>query len=360
MKTLVKYTKKSLLLLFTAAVVVACSKDEDVQKEAFEPDNTVFNGTPQQKRTTLQDLGFNSVEEMVDDGWNIVDDEIFIDRTKQRSQNNGQVTASVDGDDSVLFTITHLRQLGFQPDNSAGKDEIKELYRKDGKKPDGISLNSGENISSVVSPSVSERLGLSSHVRIKDPVVTVENLDLPIPSDVTSIELVNKSDQESTMSSSYSYQRGHSKSWSVTLSASLTIDRKVNIGIPDIGGAEASVGITVGASGTTGGTTDETTTLSGSVTATVPPRSKKTIVIVADKVKSEVTYKVPVKIDGLVGVNYPDRADGHYFWGLYASNFQKSDIVEEGVASLVTNMGVKAVESPAVPLTDEELNAPNQ
>ncbi|WP_196889441.1 ETX/MTX2 family pore-forming toxin [Aureivirga sp. CE67] len=358
MKTLTKYTRRGLLILFIALAVVSCNKDEDVEREAFKPDNTIFNETPQQKRTTLEDLGYASVEDMINNGWNIVDEDVLVQKTQGR-ENNGDVTASIDGDDKVPFTITHLRQLGFQPDNGAGVDQIKEIYRLDGKKPDGISLNPGENISGVVSPNVSERMGLSSSVKINDPVVTVEDQDLPIPSDVTSIELVNKSDEESTMTSSYSYQRGQTKSWGVKVSSSLTIGKKVNVGIPGIGGAEASVNVTVGAEGSTGGTENETTTLTGSVTAKVPPRSKKTIVIVADKVKSEVTYKVPVSIEGHVGVNYPDRANGHYFWGLDANKFQKSDIVEEGVASLVTNMGVKAVESPAVPLTPDELNAPN-
>ncbi|WP_196889442.1 hypothetical protein [Aureivirga sp. CE67] len=342
---------KGAAILLSLFIAASCSKDEEVTRAAEFETVEVQNST-EQRKSSLNELGYSSVEEMIQDGWEIIyespEDSVSTNRNQRERFTYNQNSEAA----RVPFTIQHLRELGYRPDTKYGLNAIKDIFTHEytGKKPDAIYFSEKEYLGEVKFPNVTDFLEVKTDVVVGEPEVTVKAIEAPLPADVTTFELVNEGAEEAKMSSTYTYTRGHVSNWSVTASGSLTVGANVSVGIQGMTTIGANVGVTVGASGTKGGNKSELTSVSEQVSAVVPPRSKRTVTIIADRKKSEVTYKVPMKVKGVVGLSKNHKYEDDYIWGQDASKIQNGEIAEKGVAGLVLHLGVKAVVSPAQPL----------
>ncbi|WP_196894131.1 hypothetical protein [Aureivirga marina] len=343
---------KNAAIVLSLFIAASCSKDEEVTRAA-EPDTVEIQKSTEQRKSSLNEFGYSSVEEMIQDGWEIIYESPEDSVPSKEKANRGRFVIDQNKEAAkVPFTIQHLRELGYRPDTKYGLNALKEIFKQEytGKIPDAIYFSESEYLGDVKFPNVTDFLKVKTDVVVREPIITVKAIEAPMPSDVTTFELVNEGKEEANMSSTYTYTRGHVSNWSVTASGSLTVGANVSVGIEGMATVGANVSVTVGASGTKGGNKSELTSVSEQVSAVVPPRSKRTVMIIADRKKSEVKYKVPMDIKGVVGLTKYKKFDDDYIWGQDASKIQNSEIAEEGVAGLVLHLGVKAVVSPAEPL----------
>jgi len=337
------------MIALTVLFITGCSKkNEDNLTTKSDPESTVDVGM---KRTTLKELGYNNVDEMIKNGWQIVKEfkpALVLKPRVESESRAGLAVKDTRGDNNIPLTLDHLRQLGFNPDNETGRAILKDLFQRNGVRPDGIALSRSQYIEGAAVPSDVDDGSIQAYVTTGSPIVTVDAKGIEYPDDVYTTEAINNGDTSGNITVGFSYQSGYKTSWARQVTGSFKIGAKGKIGIPFVAEGEVSTEIMIGGATTDGEESSNTKTINSAYTAYVPAKSKVIITVLTKRKQSKVSYKVPMAITGKISVNYPWAVDGHYFWYDNANILLKNPKAEEGVAQAVENITTQIIASKPV------------
>ncbi|MGY0040564.1 aerolysin family beta-barrel pore-forming toxin [Pedobacter sp. NJ-S-72] len=329
----------------------AAAKNEENLTTKSDPENPIAAGM---KSTTLKELGYNSVDEMIKEGWQIVEEFKPAHLLKSNTGSElissaGSAVKNTQADNNIPLTLDHLRQLGFNPDNEAGRIILRDLFRRSGVRPDGIVLSRSQYIEGGVVTSDVANGNVQAFVTTGSPIVTVDAKGIEYPDEVYTTEAINNADTSAKkITVDYTYQSGYKTSWSRQVTGSFKLGAKGKIGIPFVAEGEVSTEIMIGGATTDGTESSNTKTIKSAYTADVPANSKVIITVLTRKKQSKVSYKVPMELTGQISVNYPSSVDGHYFWYDNANILLKNPKAEEGVAQAVENITTQIIASKPV------------
>ena len=282
---------------------------------------------------------------MIKNGWQIVEEFKAAHLLKSGA---GPVLKNTEQENNIPLTLDHLRQLGFNPDNDAGRIILRDLFRRNGVRPDGIVLSRSQYIEGGVVTSDVANGDIQAYVTTGSPIVTVDAKGIEYPDEVYTTEAINNANTSAKITVDYTYQSGYKTSWSRQVSGSFKLGAKGKIGIPFVTEGEVSTEIMIGGATTDGTESSNTKTIKSGYTADVPANSKVIITVLTKKKQSKVSYKVPMSITGQVSVNYPSTVDGHYFWYDNANILLKNPKAEEGVAQGVENITTQIIASKPI------------
>jgi hypothetical protein len=300
-------------------------------------------------KTTLAELGYNSVEEMYANGWvKIVPDNLNANTTSNQGMLGSKMLLSPSTKAAVStikekLTAGQVRQLGL------GDFDLRKLFIKSGVVPDGISINDG-GIGSYVN--TSSQYGWYAYVETGTPIVKSTYTDTPGDYTYTSFIVTNQSDQVDSAKRDYTVTIGSVTKWQVTTTAGVKIGGEIGIPLVAKGTFEASLEVAAGG----GEEKSKLTTSTYTYTMAIPPMSKRTVVFKQRNTTSRVEYTIPIKLSGSVGANYPVPvgdvgANRHYFWSYPASKLTKKTINPQmGSITINEALEVEAIAGPAVKL----------
>jgi Clostridium epsilon toxin ETX/Bacillus mosquitocidal toxin MTX2 len=202
------------------------------------------------------------------------------------------------------LSFSDLSGLNSSPD--AIRSKFQEIW---GKRPDGIALNL-ETYYNAVQPPITQQYSHYCYKTLGDVEFGEDKIETPAQAIVGSNTVVNESESEAesalTVDGAWEEQIGYTSS----ITAGLTYHAEIGIeGVFKIG-SSFSVSVTAGTSNISSvkkGT-------SATVTVKVPPRSKVNVQMVATMQKEKLNFKVPIRVSGMFGANFPDRVQDHYFW----------------------------------------------
>ncbi|OXA87345.1 hypothetical protein [Flavobacterium hercynium] len=338
-----KITSYYLLVVIASSLLVSCSNDEEVTPVNSEiPKEKKFENVVLEK-TTLRELGFNSIEEFL--ASEMVKEKLSVTPTASQKKSTtgksagfyvpGEPTFGADAGSNSgsnsgsgenfkqreLMTSAQVEQLHL------GHSKIKELYKLNGNTPDGVTINKFTTRGAFSEYNLSDEYGWYTYVQAGSPKVT--ELDRLKEDDyhVYKFQVYNYSSVDDSAWRTFGYSKGTTISTSISFSTGLNV--KGTLGVEGVASAsvERTFQLTLGAE------YSQSTIVNHEerYVATLPAHSKRTIYVIQRKIKSQFEYKVPVVIDGLVGVNFAKKVNGHYFWSLPASwLMQGKDMAELG------------------------------
>lgn len=245
-------------------------------------------------------LGYTSINEMILDGWKRIENTTNL----QIEDKKPLATSKAQSNITERLSFGQLNSLGFNEYRL--RDRFKDIY---GKHPDGIAINS-ENRFSGINPTITDQYSHFAYIHTATPTITILNENTEHTEIVYDHIFYNYSNQTDTHTIVRSYNRGTSTNWSVTESIDVSIGGKV--GIPLL--TEGSIEISVGVSTTQGGSQSNTVTDQIRSTITIPPYSKRRILMIEQSSYAKVKYDIPVYTSGYIGANFRRRVNGHYFW----------------------------------------------
>ncbi|WBV55348.1 hypothetical protein PFY10_14040 [Chryseobacterium daecheongense] len=320
----------SVLVIMLLGISVSCSRDE-VSSIGDDTENTSYTDL---KRTSMTEA------EMLQKGWKIVDE-------FKLPGNTNVIRGISDEKSKIPFKANHLKDMGYDINFSGEKTRLKNIFAYSGQVPDGIIFNpdlsvDGDMRNTAASPDVSIVLGT--------PDVKIKTDGVDLPDDSYTTEAINNGDRESEITVTYSYKKGYSTSWKRTVSGSFEVGASVSIDVPLVAKASASTKVVVGGDTTDGTESSEEITETSTYKAIVPAHSKKIISVLTKLKGSSVEYSVPMKLTGTLLANFPNPANGHYYWAFPVEDFPNfiSNIHgESGIVKSVSNVSVTVLESPA-------------
>ena len=136
--------------------------------------------------------------------------------------------------------------------------------------------------------------------------------------------LQNNSDTAVKHQITLSTTMSNSATTSVTTSSSVSVGSKITIGSEALGiGSEFSNTFTLSNEVGSSSTTSTSVTISDSAEVTVPPHSKRTVMLEVVWEERKEDFEMPVFIQsyGLTGAQFPKRVKGHYHWSFSHNAF---------------------------------------
>lgn len=245
------------------------------------------------------------------------------------------------------FTFSDLPALHSSYDSV--RAAFKETFKVN---PDGIAVNS-ETYFKGVTPAITEQYGHPCYKTLGDFTFTKGDGAPPQSVVVGSNIAVNHGDEEATMTLEVQGSWQSQQTWYSESTTGLTFSSKFTIEGVFESGMEFSVSTTTGESRTE----SESKTATAKIEVTVPPKSKKKIVIVGTLKKETIQFRAPIMVNGMFGANFPKKVQDHYFWFLNATSVLKKTSGE--ITGTIKNASVFDVHTEigkTEPLTAEELN----
>lgn len=303
-----------MMIAAVALITAACEEEKDV----LEPDEIRQSTVNEGKN--ISTIGYNSTEEMLASGWT------KLASTSTTTATSGEMTRQNSSRISEKLTFDHLAGLGFNEHRL--KDLITNYFNSS---PDGISVNS-ERRFNAPDPTITDRYSRFAYIESGTPSVTIttQSEEEKIVYDYT---LYNYSGQTDEHTLVRSHQSGTTSNWSVTSSVNVTVGGKV--GIPLI--SEGSIEVSVGVSASGGGSESHVVTNEIRSTVSVPPYSKRRVVLVENVKDAKYEYEVPVYTTGYIGANFGHRVDGHYFWFTGINNLIGPDGHDKEIGKVIFN-----------------------
>lgn len=197
-----------------------------------------------------------------------------------------------------------LQALNSSP--SAVRDKFNSIY---GENPDGIALNDSGYFNAV-SPPITQQYGHYCYKTLGQITYSEGNQSSDPSAVVGSNTAYNNSDQPATISLTVSGAWTETTGWSSSITTGMTFSEEVTLEGVFKMGMSFSVSATVGQSGSSSVNKGSSATVS----VTVPPKSKIQVDMVATMKTESMDFSGPIQVSGLMGANFPDRVQGHYFW----------------------------------------------
>jgi Clostridium epsilon toxin ETX/Bacillus mosquitocidal toxin MTX2 len=189
---------------------------------------------------------------------------------------------------------------------SAVKDAFAAAW---GATPDGIALND-TTYYNAVTPAITQQYGHYCYKTLGQIQYAEGVQSTPTQAIVGSNTAYNNSDQPASISLTVDGSWSESTSWSSSVTAGMTFSSEISLEGVFKMGMSFSVSTTVGQSKTTGNVKGSSAT----VNVTVPPHSMIKVDMVATMKTESMDFSAPIQVSGMMGVNFPDRVQGHYFW----------------------------------------------
>ncbi len=177
-----------------------------------------------------------------------------------------------------------------------------------GKTPDGIALNDTTYYNGVTPPITQQY----SHYCYKTlGTITYSEGDVNATQAVVgSNTAINNGDSEATLTLTVEGAWTETVGWSSSVTTGMTFSESITLeGI-------FKMGMSFNVSATAGQSSSSSVqkSSSASVSVKVPARSKVKIDMVATMKTETLNFSTPIQVSGMLGANFPDRVNGHYFW----------------------------------------------
>lgn len=300
---------KQFSVAFTIITLFSACSNDTIDKLQDQPTaKTEENITL--KETSLEEIGYNSIEEMFAAGWSKIGEK------KSTSSKIGSQKTSITGKSASSETIREKVTAQQIKQLNLGANTIRNLFSKNGVTPDGVSIND-TGIGSY--KNLANDYGWFAYIKTGKPKLTINYLDKDDGYIYKSFNVTNNSNLTDNFSRSFSYTVSTTSSWNV--SSTLGIAMEGEIGVPFVSKGKVSLSLAV----TAGGGGEDTTEHSDTYfyAGNLPPNSRRTIIVRQKKRVSKAQYEIPVVFEGYVGLNFPKRVNGHYFWSNSASKLQQ-------------------------------------
>lgn len=310
-----KYYKTVAKSVLLAGILLlnACHQNENFFEEVSQ--KQVVNDEVR----SISALGYSSTSEMLENGWAKLENK---NKENSLTSTNNQRNARI----REKLTFDHLAGLGFN------QHRLKNLITDNfNSSPDGISVNS-EGRFNAVNPTITDQYSRFAYIESGNPSVTVttQSEEEKVVYDYT---LYNYSDQTDTHTLVRSHQSGTTSSWSVSSSVNVTVGGKVGIPLISEGSVEVSVGTTAGG----GGSESHVVTNEIQSTVSVPPHSKRRVVLIERIKDAKYEYEIPVYTSGWIGSNFGHKVNGHYYWFSPINNLIGPDGREKELGEVIYN-----------------------
>ncbi|MCL7987032.1 aerolysin family beta-barrel pore-forming toxin [Sphingobacterium sp. lm-10] len=348
-----KFKQNVVLALVGLALFAACNKNAAHLENEADHSQIAMSADASMTKSSYEELGYNNVDEMIKDGWKLVDTYKATPATNQRWAFNQNLTSRVE-QEKLPITYNLLKDMGYDIYTRRDLARLKIKTLLEGKRPDGLSFSSNLTTEGSSHPTALERMGLEGiYIKLYPPQLEILESSIGQPDEIFRVTAYNSSNQESTSEVDYSYKTGYKTTWQKQVNGSLKVGVKAEIGVPMLSKFETNAEVTIGKVNTDGGENSTETTRSSKYKATVPAHSKKTLVVITKRAKSSVRYTVQMSVFGSVGANYPVPVarhgvpGWHYFHGFSADTFFLPPKSEQGVVNVLENFDVEIFESPA-------------
>lgn len=197
-----------------------------------------------------------------------------------------------------------LAALNSSPD--AVRQKFGSMY---GETPDGIALND-TTYYNAVTPAITQQYGHYCYKTLGTINYTEDAQTPPTQAIVGSNTAYNNSDTPATISLSVTGSWSETTGWSSSVTTGMTFSEEITLEGVFKMGMSFNVSATAGQSGSS--TTEKSST--AGVTVTVPPHSMVRVDMVATMKSESLDFSAPIQVTGMMGANFPDRVQGHYFW----------------------------------------------
>lgn len=207
------------------------------------------------------------------------------------------------------MTQQYLAWSDLQALNSSPDDIRSKFASIFGKTPDGIALND-DTYYNAVNPPITQQYGHYCYKTLGTVTYTEGAQISPTQAVVGSQTVRNTGDSDVTMSVTVNGAWEETTSWSSSVTTGMSFTEKVTLeGVFEMG-TTFNVSSTVGQ----GGSSSVSNGASATVSVTVPAHSQVAVQMVATMKKEQMDFSAPIDVTGMLGANFPDRVQGHYFW----------------------------------------------
>lgn len=341
-------------LIAVTVIFTACSNNDLDAPEGKQSVKTVDVAL---KETSLEALGYKSIDEMYQDGW--VNEKIDDTRksSKDQIENNQSKTGKFQTKPAIGLHVMKSKapetiKEKVTPENieqlNLGYNKIKNIYKMSGYTP-GVTINSWKSPGTYLHNNLADDYGWYAYIQTGKPTVTTKYLNLDDGYILSSFAVINQSNQDDSFNRTFSYTRSKTSSWNVTVTAGVTV--KGEIGVPFL--ANGSVEVSLSASAGGGGSTTTTYAETYSYIGKIPAHSKRIIIVRQKKIKSKSAYTIPVNFTGLVALNFPETVNKPYFWSIHAPADklqQGKNKAQLGSVSIDEVLGIEIIAGPVQPI----------
>ncbi|OYY79389.1 MAG: hypothetical protein B7Y43_02950 [Sphingomonas sp. 28-62-20] len=178
-----------------------------------------------------------------------------------------------------------------------------------GTNPDGIALND-TTYYNAVTPAITQQYGHYCYKILGQINYSEGTQTSPTQAIVGSNTAYNNSDAPAAISLTVQGAWTETTAWSSSITAGMTFSSEISLEGVFKMGMSFSVSTTVGQSNSNSVNKGSSATVS----VTVPPNSMIKVDMVATMKTETMDFSAPIQVSGMMGANFPDRVQGHYFW----------------------------------------------
>lgn len=175
--------------------------------------------------------------------------------------------------------------------------------------PDGIALND-QTYYNAVKPAITQQYSHYCYKRLGEIKYGEGVQTKPTQAVVGSNTAFNNGDTEATIGLTVAGAWTETTGWSSSVTAGMTFSSEITLEGVFKMGMSFSVSTTIGKSGSS----SVNKSSSATVNVKVPAHSKLKVDMVATMKTEKMDFSSPIQVDGMLGANFPDRVNGHYFW----------------------------------------------
>lgn len=202
------------------------------------------------------------------------------------------------------LTWSDLTALNSSP--SDVRDKFQSIW---GDNPDGIALND-TTYYNAVTPAITQQYGHYCYKTLGQTAYSEGPQTSPTQAIVGSNTAYNNSNQPATISLTVDGAWSETTGWSSSVTTGMTFSTEITLEGVFKMGMSFNGSATVGQSGSSSVSKGSSATVS----VTVPPNSKITVDMVATMQTETLDFSAPIQVSGMMGANFPNRVQGHYFW----------------------------------------------
>jgi len=189
---------------------------------------------------------------------------------------------------------------------AAVREKFADIYSEN---PDGIALND-TTYYNAVKPPITVQYSHYCYKTLGKITYTEGTPTSPTQAIVGSNTAYNYGDTPAKVGLQVDGAWSETTGWSTSVTTGMTFSEQITLEGMFKMGMSFDVQVTIGQSGSN--TVQKGS--SATVTVTVPPHSKVEVDMVATMKTETMNFSAPIDVSGMMGANFPDPVQGHYFW----------------------------------------------